>query len=199
MLTMIGHGYIRANVCAACKDDLRGREGVYHERLARQEHTTAHGRTYASTWPEPICCKCAHCTHIDPAEYNHKEDKIMATVATEKKADPRITLKDLQDAGVLPDGAEIKANAKKREYTAYIKDGAIHIDGFDGTFPSPSAAGMAVREGKATNGWSFWKYGDHELGDLRKQIERPVATTEDEDVGDGNEEEESEDASVELD
>jgi len=60
-------------------------------------------------------------------------------------------------AGLLTAGTILRVTYKKTEYTATVDtDGRIRFG--DKTFNSPSLAGWAVKGGKATNGWTFWKY-----------------------------------------
>ncbi len=77
-------------------------------------------------------------------------------------------------AGLLPAGAELRCTYKKTEYTATIDvSGRIMMGGI--AYNSPSAAGSAVRGGKATDGWTFWKYRNQQgnwerLDKLRKRL-----------------------------
>lgn len=60
----------------------------------------------------------------------------------------------------------IQANYKGKLYTAKVHpDGTITYNGK--LFTSPSLAGSAVRNGKQTGGWHFWKYQD-EKGEWKK-------------------------------
>lgn len=65
------------------------------------------------------------------------------------------TLADLLTSGLLAPGTRLVST-----YASYAADAVVNADGsitWDGqTFATPSAAGCAVRAGKATNGWSFW-------------------------------------------
>lgn len=47
---MVGHGYVRADVCAACQGPLRHDDGHYHERTAEYP-----------VGAEPVCCACKGC------------------------------------------------------------------------------------------------------------------------------------------
>ena len=56
-------------------------------------------------------------------------------------------------------GKPLQANYKGRMYLARVMGSGqikLRLDGK--TYDSPSAAGSAVRGGKATNGWVFWTY-----------------------------------------
>jgi hypothetical protein len=56
-------------------------------------------------------------------------------------------------------GKMVYARYKGKEYKAWVcSNGTIKMDGK--TYSSPSAAGSAVRGGKATNGWVFWRVKD---------------------------------------
>ena len=70
--------------------------------------------------------------------------------------------------GYFPGGKRIYATYKGKDYKAWVyKTGTIKYNG--NLYNSPSTAGKAVKGGKATNGWSFWKYKnkDGELLRLR--------------------------------
>ena len=59
----------------------------------------------------------------------------------------------------LKGGEKLTAAYKGKVYTCDVmkEDGKlIYIFGAGGKYTSPSAAGSAVRGGKATNGWAFW-------------------------------------------
>lgn len=65
------------------------------------------------------------------------------------------TLAELIAAGVLADGSRIVSTYAVAPADAVVNaDGTITWD--KSVFSTPSAAGAAVRGGKATNGWSFW-------------------------------------------
>lgn len=74
---------------------------------------------------------------------------------------------------VLPKGSRLRGVYKGKEIFATIdKAGRILLNG--SIYDSPSGAGAKAREGKATNGWLFWKYRDpsnqwKKLDDLRKK------------------------------
>ncbi len=62
-------------------------------------------------------------------------------------------------AGFFPPNTELRARYKKVEYSARVDEqGRIILNGQ--VFGSPSSAGSHVRNGKATDGWVFWKYQD---------------------------------------
>lgn len=61
--------------------------------------------------------------------------------------------------GYFPTGKCIYATYKGKDYKAWVfRTGTIKYDGK--LYDSPSTAGSAVRGGKATNGWIFWKVKD---------------------------------------
>ncbi len=80
------------------------------------------------------------------------------TITTGSRGTPRqysVAPSDLLSAGLLTAGEPLRATMTAYPATARLNsDGTVTVDG--NTFPSLSAAGSAVREGKATNGWSFW-------------------------------------------
>jgi hypothetical protein len=61
-------------------------------------------------------------------------------------------------AGLLKSKA-LRAKYKGEVYRAWVKvSGRIKLKLDGKTYDSPSAAGSAVKDGKATNGWRFWTY-----------------------------------------
>jgi len=79
---------------------------------------------------------------------------------------------DLPLKGLLRNGQGIYANYKGKVYHAVVySSGLIRFGGK--LYQTPSAAGMAVIDKGAVNGWAFWKYKDkggklRPIGDLRK-------------------------------
>ena len=66
-----------------------------------------------------------------------------------------VTVADLLAAGRLTVGESLVSTMATYPASATVNtDGTISVDGR--TFPTLSAAGGTVREGRATNGWSFW-------------------------------------------
>ena len=65
------------------------------------------------------------------------------------------TMSDLLAAGLLqPDTRLVSTYASAAADATVNEDGTITWDGR--TYATPSAAGCAVRDGRATNGWAFW-------------------------------------------
>ena len=79
------------------------------------------------------------------------------------------SISQLIEAGLLDAGATLTATMPKYNTTAKVtSSGAIEWNG--NAYPSPSSAGCAVRDGKATNGWTFWRLDDgRTLADLRTE------------------------------
>jgi len=113
-----------------------------------------------------------------PAEGAQAEPAAPPAV-TKPKAKPKtkspkqsgVSVADLLDQGKLKPGQEIRLDWKGKQFTATIQaDGTILFDGR--TYPTPSAAGKAARNGLSTNGWVYWKVFDGEkwvkLGSLRR-------------------------------
>src|SRR6266540_7527461 len=85
-------------------------------------------------------------------------------------------------------GTKLYARYKGQTYTAEVvardPDNALghptalryRVDGKEGTFNSPSAAGTAITE-KACNGWAFWSVGDgsESAGPVTSTKTRPAA------------------------
>ncbi len=66
-----------------------------------------------------------------------------------------VTLADLLAAGdIVPDERLVSTQRSAPASAVVQADGRLLLDGE--RYPSPSAAGSAVRDGKATNGWTFW-------------------------------------------
>ncbi len=60
---------------------------------------------------------------------------------------------------VFPGGKALYATYKGKDYKARVgSTGRVRYNGV--YYDTPSAAGSAVRKGKATNGWWLWKYKD---------------------------------------
>lgn len=93
---------------------------------------------------------------------------------TKKKALNKSAKKDKPLKGLLNPYQRIYANYKGKKYRAKVlPNGTIKMIPSGKLYDSPSAAGIAVKGGKATNGWSFWKYKDKygnlvKLAELRK-------------------------------
>lgn len=61
--------------------------------------------------------------------------------------------------GFFPGGKRIYVTYKGKDFKAWVfRSGTIKYDGK--LYDSPSTAGSAVRDGRPTNGWSFWKIKD---------------------------------------
>ena len=74
---------------------------------------------------------------------------------THTKRQYAVTLLDLVESGDLQAGERLSSTQRSAPATAIVNaDGTLTHDGT--THTSPSAAGSAVRGGKATNGWIFW-------------------------------------------
>ena len=85
----------------------------------------------------------------------------------------RTTIADLMRAGLLHAGDVLVPAWPSLSGARVVvrQDGALMLN--DAPYYSPSAAGSALRDGKATNGWSFWKLegGDGAtLDDLRSRL-----------------------------
>jgi hypothetical protein len=77
----------------------------------------------------------------------------------------------------LADGTKLWAKYKGEIYTAEVRETEVNVtyrlsDGRE--FKSPSAAGSAVMNGHACNGWTFWTVGDPE--DPSGPVRRTAAT-----------------------
>ena len=84
----------------------------------------------------------------------------------------RTKIIDLIGAGLIKPGDELKSVLPAWPATASVNaDGSINYDGR--SFKTLSAAGAAVRRGKATNGWTMWAVrrdaGLRTLADIRAQ------------------------------
>ncbi len=75
-------------------------------------------------------------------------------------------------------GAKLVARYKGQEYTAEVveTEEGLRYRLEDGRqFKSPSAAGSAIMEGNACNGWRFWSLADEERPKPHKATERGAA------------------------
>lgn len=60
-------------------------------------------------------------------------------------------------AKYVKERTRLRVRYKGKVYKAILRiDGKIRYDGV--IYKTPSAAGAAVRSGRATNGWQFWHY-----------------------------------------
>lgn len=85
---------------------------------------------------------------------------------TKKKRTKRSRSKDKPLRDVFPQGKRLYTNYKGKQYKAWVfRSGTVKVNGK--LYDSPSSAGKAVRKGKSTNGWAFWKYKDNK-GNLVK-------------------------------
>ncbi|MGK7222788.1 hypothetical protein ACSNO4_08325 [Kocuria flava] len=74
-----------------------------------------------------------------------------------------VGLPDLMGAGLIKPGEELISTLRAWPAKASLNaDGSINYDGR--SYATPSAAAVAVREGRATNGWSMW--GVHRRDDV---------------------------------
>jgi hypothetical protein len=103
----------------------------------------------------------------------------------------RTTIADLLRAGLLHAGDVLVPTWSSLSGARVVvrEDGALMLN--DAPYYSPSAAGSALRDGKATNGWSFWKLeggAGATLDDLRSRITgEDVADDESDDDSDDEE------------
>ena len=86
-------------------------------------------------------------------------------------------MSDLIGAALLKPGDELVSVRQSWPATASVNaDGSINYDGR--SFATPSAAGCEVREGRATNGWTFWaveREGNlRSLAELRDEYEQDI-------------------------
>ncbi len=75
-----------------------------------------------------------------------------------EKKEPRITLQNLVENGLIERGTRLSKTYKGIQHNAVIThDGSIKmkLDGKETSFISPSAAAVAA-SGKAQNGWTWW-------------------------------------------
>ena len=88
----------------------------------------------------------------DPAPASDDPDPVRRRRAPARYS---TTLADMLAAGVIEPGTRLVSTYSVAPADALVNaDGTITWDG--STYQTPSAAGTAVREGKATNGWAFW-------------------------------------------
>ncbi len=85
----------------------------------------------------------------------------------------RITVADLLRAGVLQSECVLVATSRSHpDARAIVRaDGTLLVN--DVPYSTPSAAGCAIRGGRATNGWTFWRLADgtnETLDELRARM-----------------------------
>jgi hypothetical protein len=95
------------------------------------------------------------------------EGHVIETLARESTALFDLTLRDLVLAGVVSEGAVLVPSYRDLQHRTalLLSDGRIKID--DQVFDTPSGAGSYLRDGKATNGYSFWLLGGPDGPSLR--------------------------------
>lgn len=114
----------------------------------------------------------------DPAP--RPDDEYIPATRGPKKVHMHSTkIKDLLKVGLLKEGATLVSTSPGAPAEAVInKDGTLRWADTD--YSTPSAAGCAVREGKATNGWNFWavqtETGAKPLAVLRAKHEEGTKT-----------------------
>ena len=78
----------------------------------------------------------------------------------------------------LPPGTRLVARYKKEEYQATVvegEEGGLRYRLEDGReFKSLSAAGSAIMDGKACNGWRFWAVAEGGTGPAPKAARKPA-------------------------
>jgi hypothetical protein len=85
-----------------------------------------------------------------------------------QQSEARSGLAELIEAGLLPADAVLDCKLYGVTHTARIRDGEIELKGK--RYATPSAAAVALRDGKATNGWVTWRYKGAFLADLREKL-----------------------------
>ncbi len=98
---------------------------------------------------------------------------VLPSIVTTEADATRFRVTDLIQAGLLHVGQTLEAawTNKTFESATVREDGALIVNGV--AYWTPSAAGSAVRGGKATNGWHFWKVSNGEgqtLAALRDSV-----------------------------
>jgi len=89
--------------------------------------------------------------------FEKQREKKRYEIAKEKTTSKTIIKTNFPLKGLFPGGKVIYATYQGKKYKAWVKDnGRIKYD--SRIFDSPSAAGSAVKNGKAVDGWYFWKY-----------------------------------------
>ena len=92
-----------------------------------------------------------------PDTYEDETDDgtVLPTTTAVSRTTYDVSLADLIAAGRLRPGEKLTSTQRSAPGTATLQaNGDMQHDGV--TYTSPSSAGSAVRNGKATNGWRFW-------------------------------------------
>jgi hypothetical protein len=97
---------------------------------------------------------------------------VIETLAQDLAGAFDVSLADLMSAGVIKEGDVLVPSYKSLQHRTalLLANGRISIDGK--TYDTPSGAGCYVRDGKATNGYSFWLLGSVQGPSLRLLRER---------------------------
>lgn len=93
-----------------------------------------------------------------------------STASSRRRGPPhaKTAVAQLVEAGFLPPDAALECRVYGVTHVARVQDGQIELDGK--VYATLSAAGSALRAGKATNGWTFWRYKGASLADLRAKL-----------------------------
>ena len=102
------------------------------------------------------------------------DEELDSTTQSDQGKRSDVTLAQLVEAGLVTVGEELVSNMKKWPATARVGEhGKIEFNGEK--YDKPSNPAQAVREGKSTNGWTFWavQRGSEKviLNRLREQFE----------------------------
>lgn len=106
-------------------------------------------------------------TSSEPADKQKRQGR---TRMTRRSSGQRVSLQELVDAGLLPEGAPIEARVGGISHPARVVGGQIELNGQ--LYDSPSAASMALREVQSYNGWIDWRYHGETLAVIRERLQR---------------------------
>lgn len=144
-------------------------------RIAYPEGNRQKGKLKGSIDLRPILrqkVKAEQSNELDDLFQGHRTTKAKTKKKTATKKKSSGKKKDCPLRGVFKTGKVIYVTYKGKDYKAWVfGNGRIKYNGQ--IYDAPSAAGAAVRSGKSTNGWSFWKYKNKngnlvKLAELRK-------------------------------
>jgi hypothetical protein len=92
--------------------------------------------------------------YVDELVGAANDSVVTPTVKTRSSRFHGITLADLVGAGLLAPGTRLVSVNTVWPASAVVVNGTIEVHGK--TYPTPSAAGSAVKSGALVNGWDFW-------------------------------------------
>jgi Restriction Enzyme Adenine Methylase Associated len=139
-------------------------EGRVYDLLSAAQNATLHNRNRPGDETLPAFERTALEASIEPivrvlrlVGFDTSTPEEQPSLAQKVKTSTfhGVTVQEVMAAGLLTSGDQLTSTNGAWPAVGHIDDtGNVVYQGT--TYPSPSAAGSAVKGGKATNGWDFW-------------------------------------------